>query len=161
MSWTYLIFSRWVHVTCACLLVGGTFFFAFLWPSGSEASAALTGDPVRRPVRKRFKILVHSTSLFLLLSGIYNAINNWGAYHRNIPLTHALFGPHLLLGLLIFVILFVVLARKQPSASEGKWLRAAVILTFVTVLIASALKYAREHPKTTAEGQTGLSVNKP
>ena len=45
------------------------------------------------------------------------------------------------------MILMVMLVRKQPRPSERSWLRVTVVLLFLTVLIASSLKYAREHPE--------------
>jgi cytochrome bd-type quinol oxidase subunit 2 len=135
-SWTYLIPSRWLHVICACLVVGGTYFFAVV---PSEA-----GQPRGR---RAFKMTVHVSTLFLLLTGIANAMWNWNAYRHNVPLTHALFGPHLLLGLASLAILMVLLARKTPAISERKWLAITIVLLFLAVLMASSLKYAREHPK--------------
>jgi uncharacterized membrane protein len=147
-SWMAAILSRWVHLSFACLLVGGTFFMGFLVPG---ATAAEAGEPasgsINLPIRRGFKMVVHSSVLFLLITGTYNAIMNWPAYWKNIPLTHALFGSHLLLGLIIFVILMVMLSRKQPRPGERTWLRVTMVLLFLTVLIASSLKYAREHPK--------------
>jgi uncharacterized membrane protein len=153
MGWIYLIFVRWIHIICACLLVGATFFLVVVLSPATRELEPEVRELVYLRSRRRFKMIVHSTTLFLLASGIYNTIRNWPAYHANIPLTHALFGPHLLLGLLIFLVLFVLLARKQPTAGERTWMRIALVLMFLTTLIASALKYAREHPKTQADLQ--------
>ena|SRR5258708_7102885 len=153
MEWTYLIFVRWIHVICACLLVGATFFLVVVLSPATRELEPEVRELVYLRSRRRFKIIVHSTALFLLASGIYNMIRNWPAYHANIPLTHALIGPHLLLGLLIFLVLFVVLGRKQPTAGERTWMRVALVLMFLTTLLASALKYAREHPKPSASLQ--------
>jgi uncharacterized membrane protein len=148
MSCLAIVLSRWVHVLFACLLVGGTFFIGMLFPP-----PASEGDnPVYLRSRRGLKMVVHSGTLFLLITGIYNATVNWGAYRRNSPLTHGLFGPHLLLGLIALAILMVILARKQPRPGERKWLRIAVVILFLTVLAASSLKYAREHPRVQAVG---------
>jgi uncharacterized membrane protein len=142
MSWLAIVLSRWVHVLFACLVVGGTFFIGMLFPRSAEGD-----NPIYRRSRRRFKMVVHSGTLFLLITGIYNATVSWGAYRGNIPLTHALFGPHLLFGLVALTILMVLFARKQPAAGERKWLGITVVILFLTVLLASSLKYAREHPK--------------
>jgi len=147
-SWMVAILSRWVHLSFACLLVGGAFFVAFLVPGATTAEAVEPATaPVNLQIRRGLKMMVHSSVLFLLITGTYNAILNWPAYWKNIPLTHALFGSHLLLALIIFVILMVMLARKQPRTAERRGLRIAVVLMFLTVLVASSLKFAREHPK--------------
>lgn len=147
-SWTYAILLRWVHVLCAGLLIGGTFFLSFLLPAPSRQPGAPTEDSVYLRSRRGFKRVVHSCILLLLVSGIYNAYGNWHRYALNRPLAHGLFGPHLLLALIVFAILLVMLARKVPRPSERSWLRIAVVLLFVTVLVASSLKYVREHLRT-------------
>jgi putative copper export protein len=141
-NWTYVIPLRWIHVLCAGLLLGGTFLMAFLLPigeTGSDAPAA--GSPSPRS-RRGFKMLVHICTLLLLISGAYNSYNNWHSYGR---LAQGLWGPHLLLGLIVLGILLTVLARKTPRPSERTWLRVAAVLIFVTFLVASSLKYVREH----------------
>jgi uncharacterized membrane protein len=155
-SWVYVIGVRWVHVVCAGLLIGGTFFIAFLMPGRrSETEASATDDPggfLR--TRRAFKITTHACILFLLLSGIYNAYGNWQAYKLNPAFSHSLFGSHLLLALIVFTLLLVLFARRQPRTSERGWLRLTVLLLFLTALIASSLKYVRDH----AHAQSGAST---
>ena len=145
-DWIPIIGFRWLHVISACLLVGATFFLAFILPAGIRESDAAVGNTVYLRSRRIFKMTVHSCILFLLISGIYNAIGNWGAYKRGIPLTHGLFGPHVLLAGVVFAILLTVLAPREPRKTQWGWLRLTFGLLLVTVLCASALKYAREHP---------------
>ena len=57
-------------------------------------------------------MVVHTTLLLLLASGIYNAMAYWGAYKLSPRFTHPLFGMHLLFGLTAFAILLVVLGRR-------------------------------------------------
>ena len=142
-----MILWRWLHVISACLLVGAAFLVYAIVPWALLDLETQARESALLRLRRGFKMLVHVCSLLLLISGTYNAIGNWRAYGRNIPLTHALFGPHLLLGLVIFALLVVMLARRVPRPSDRTWLGATVALLFITVAIASALKYAREHPK--------------
>ncbi|HEY2588324.1 MAG TPA: hypothetical protein VGI81_21470 [Tepidisphaeraceae bacterium] len=145
-SWTYVILLRWVHVICAALLIGGTFFLAFLLPWRSRgAEGAAADDSWFLGARRSFKITTHACILFLLLSGIYNAYGNWHAYTQNPAQSHSLFGSHVLLALIVFTLLLVLFARRQPRPGERTWLRAIVVLLFLTVLIASSLKYVRDH----------------
>jgi putative copper export protein len=129
-------------VLCAGLLLGGTFLMGFLLPVGDASSdPPAAGSPYLRS-RRGFKMLVHSCTLLLLISGAYNSYSNWHSYGR---LAQGFWGPHLLLGLIIFAILLTVLARRAPRPSERTWLRVAAVLIFVTFLVASSLKYVREH----------------
>ena len=146
VSWTYVILMRWVHVICAGLLIGGTFFLAFLLPSrasGDEGTGA--DDSWFLRARRAFKITTHACILFLLLSGAYNAYGNWQAYKQNPAQSHSLIGSHLLLALIVFTLLVILFARRQLRPSERTWLRVTVILLFLTVLVASSLKYVRDH----------------
>jgi len=145
VSWTCVILLRWVHVLCAGLLIGGTFFLAFLLPRSRGNDNPPEADALYLRSRRGFKMLVHTCVLLLLISGIYNAYGNWHLYAMNRPLAHGLFGPHLLLGLVVFIILLVVLARRSPGPRERTWLRVAVVLLFLTFLVASSLKYVRDH----------------
>ena len=147
-SWTYVILLRWVHVLCAGLLIGGAFFLAFLLPGKVGTSEEPSADLLYLRSRRGFKMLVHTCVLLLLISGIYNAYGNWRIYALNRPLAHGLFGPHLLLALIVFAILLIVFARKTPRPGERTWLRVTVVLLFLTVLLASSLKYVRDHIRT-------------
>lgn len=145
-SWAYVVLVRWVHVICAALLIGGTFFLAFLmprWSGGAEAGGADDSGFLR--TRRSFKITTHACILFLLLSGAYNAYGNWHAYRLNPAQSHSLFGSHVLLALIAIALLLATFARRQPGPKERTWLRVTVIILFLTVLIASSLKYVRDH----------------
>ena len=146
-SWAATIGVRWLHVISACLLVGATFFFYAILPRGARSLDEQSRQSVLLGLRHPFKMLVHPMILFLLGSGAYNAWSNWRAYRNNMPLTHALLGPHIFLGIVIFTILLVILSGKEPRRTSRTWLGITVLLLFVTVAIASSLKYAREHPK--------------
>lgn len=150
-SWVYVIGVRWVHVICAALLIGGTFFLAFLmprWSGGAEAGGA--DDSWFLRTRRSFKITTHACILFLLLSGAYNAYGNWHAYKQNPAQSHSLFGSHALLAVIAIVLLLVTFARRHPGPKERTWLRLTVVLLFLAVLIASSLKYVRDHTHATS-----------
>ena len=144
-SWIHVILLRWVHVLCAGLLIGGTFVLAFLLPGKAATPEESATDSLYLGSRRGFKMLVHTCVLLLLISGSYNAYSNWRIYAQNPPLAHGLFGPHLLLGLAVFAILLIVFARKTPGPRERTWIRLTVVLLFLTVLVASSLKYVRDH----------------
>ena len=140
-----VFFSRWIHLTAACLLFGGAFFFYLIVPIATRLLDEQGRQAVFLKSRRGFKLIVHPMILLLLLSGTYNAIHNWSGYKTNMPTTHMLFGSHLLLGLIIFTILLVILAKREPIRSHRAWLRVTVVLLFLTVAAASGLKQAREH----------------
>ena len=146
-GWIPIVLFRWLHVISACAVAGATFFLALILPARMSGPDATATEAVYSRTRRVFKMLAHTTILLLVASGTYNAIGNWSAYRANMPLTHGLLGPHLLLAAIIFTILLVVLARREPWRRERMWLRLTAALLFLTVLVASGLKYAREHPR--------------
>jgi len=130
-NWLPVVFSRWVHVISACLLVGGTFFFAIAWRSEG---------------RRALQMLVRVTIVLLIASGIYNLILNRDGYHRTLPLSHGLLGSHVLLALVIVGLLEAGLSARRVECGRRGLVRIGVVLLFVTVAVASTLKYVREHP---------------
>lgn len=140
-----VIFVRWIHLSAACLVLGGVFFIRFIFPAanrGVEAGAAQAGF---LRVRRAFKMVVHSCILLLLISGTYNAVRYWPAYTRmGAGLGHSLFGLHLLLALLVFGIALWLLAGREPPASHRTWAVVNVVLLLLTIAAASTVKYFRE-----------------
>lgn len=146
-GWVWIILVRWLHVIAACLLVGATFFAAFILPTATRTLETATAAPVASRSRRGFKMLVHVCILLVLGSGTYNLIVNRDAYHQTLPLSHALLGTHVLLALAVFTILLVALSGREQRRGEQKWLALTVVVLLLTVLLASGLKYVREHPR--------------
>src|SRR5436305_1134498 len=142
-----VIFSRWLHLVSACLMVGAAFFMYVVVPWATRGVDPEIARTVFLRLRRGFKLTVHPSILFFLITGTYNAYVNWPAYRGNMPLTHALFGLHLLLGLVVFGILLVILVGREPGRRHRAMLGASVALLLITVAVASSLKWAREHPK--------------
>jgi uncharacterized membrane protein len=146
------ILSRWLHVITACVLTGCAFFAIFLLPVALLGLEAELRAVAKLRVRRPFKIIVHASVAFLLLSGAYNAVRNWHLYNQWPGVTHGIFGVHLLLGLAVMTMLLIALAGKAPKPSSPSLMQWALILAFLAVLAASTLKWAREyghdHPKT-------------
>ena len=113
------ILSRWLHLATAAVAVGGVFYARIVVPIAVRSLPA--DDPgvtqLLRRARRAFKIVIHSSILFLLVSGTYNAVLNWPAYTRMGPgVGHGLFGLHLLLGLTVFEAAAVAVHRGRPAA---------------------------------------------
>ena len=91
-------------------------------------------------------MLVRVTIVLLIASGIYNLILNRDGYHRTLPLSHGLLGSHVLLALVIVGLLEAGLSARRVECGRRGLVRIGVVLLFVTVAVASTLKYVREHP---------------
>lgn len=144
MDGTLIVLSRWIHVISAAVAIGGVVFMRIILPLGIRTLAPESQSEVINGVRAIFKRVIHTAILLLLLSGIYNTIQNWDAYKLNRAVMHGLWGTHLLLGLVVFTIAFIALAGKTHTP-RGKMLMAVNIgLLMIVVALASTLKFARD-----------------
>jgi uncharacterized membrane protein len=135
------ILMRYLHIVAACLAVGGAFFIRFLLPVGTRDLDAENKDFVFLRSRRAFKMVVHSSILAFLVSGIYNSIKLFPQYKG----LHGLWGTHILLGLVIFAISIVLLKGVEPPRSHKTWMKANVVLMLLAILVASSLKWVREN----------------
>jgi uncharacterized membrane protein len=140
----FAIFSRWIHVVCACVAIGGFVFFRFAAPAGLRLVGEEQREPAMLAMRRVFKMLIHTVILFLLLSGIYNSYLAWDKYDLDKAVLHALWGVHVLLALLAITLSLYVLAGRQPPRAHLKWMAINVVILLLAVGAASSLKLARE-----------------
>lgn len=138
------IFFRWLHIITACVAVGGLFFMVLLLPAGLRSLDVVVREEVALRFRRLFKVVIHACILLFLISGTYNAIANWKGYRAGVPLTHELFGLHILLALCVFVVWLLALAGKPTRPGVRRWMGASLVLVLLTVAAASSLKWARE-----------------
>src|SRR5687767_10805533 len=126
------IFFRWLHIISAVLAVGGAFFLRLLLPLGLQ----LVSDPAQREqvllrCRRAFKMTVHPAILGLLVSGAYNTAKNWPIYLWDTKRFHSLWGPHLILGLMVIGISLWLLAGKTLRPNHRRWMGVNLSLMFV------------------------------
>jgi uncharacterized membrane protein len=142
-----VILSRWLHLVAACAALGGTIVMRLVLPVG----LGVISDPeLRKAVflrcRRVFKMVIHTAILIFLVTGSYNAWLNWGGYHRAVPMSHAVFGLHVLLALIVFGIALWVLTGKEPPKAHASAMLVNFVLLLLVVAAGSSLKYVREHP---------------
>jgi uncharacterized membrane protein len=139
------IFFRWLHVATACVVIGSLFFMRFLLPFGLKA---IDSEELRQAVflrcRRVFKMMIHTAILLLIVSGVYNTVQNWKIYSTNPPKMHSLWGNHLLLALIAFGIALYMTAGKTPPRRHRALAAANLIILLLVVAAASTLKWARE-----------------
>jgi uncharacterized membrane protein len=140
-----IILFRWLHVTTACVAIGGAFMMRLIVPAGLKDLDPETRRATFLKLRRLFKMVVHTCILLLLISGIYNTIGNWPAYNQIPEQAHPMWGIHVLLGLAIFAIALYVLAGKEPPASHRGWMLVNLILMAAAIAAAGGVKYVRDH----------------
>ena len=133
------IISRWAHIGCAIILIGGsTFIWLVLQPVLKEESPDLHDR-----IRNRWKKFVHPGILIFLVSGLYNyvrAVPN----HKGDALYHALIGSKMLLALAVFALASILVGSKPGTQKirddARKWLGNTLLLAAVIVGISGFVK---------------------
>lgn len=132
---------QWIHVTASIISVGGLAFLLFILEPSLEALPPEQREPFTRQVMNRFRWVVSSSIVLLLLSGVYSVRQSyweapWGK-------AWALLTVKIVLSFFVFVIaLGVTLPVKifdRPRARRRTWLAIAVGLAAVVILLAAYL----------------------
>jgi len=146
MNSVLIVILRWLHIIPAAIAIGGMIFMRFVLPAATRP----LGDPQAAEVflraRRIFKIMLHASILFLIITGVINSIRFYPAYVQHRPLAIALWHTHMFLAVIVFVISFWSLAGKAPPASHRTAGLGNVILLLLLVAVSSTLQYVRQMP---------------
>lgn len=151
------VLSRILHVAVAIVLVGGTVFMRFiLMPAAKELPEA-EHDQLRQRLLARWKRVVHSGITILLVSGLFNYIQQ-RPNHAGDKLYHALLGTKMLLALLVFFIASALVGRsaafEKMRQNRAKWLGLIVLLSALIVGISGFVKVRGAKPKSVEQSQS-------
>lgn len=141
-----IVILRWLHIIPAAIAIGGTLFMRFVLPAAIRPLADHQQQEVFLRARRIFKIMLHASILFLIISGVINSIRFYPQYVQHRPLAIALWHTHMFLAVIVFVISFWNLAGKAPPASNRAAMMVNVILLLVLVAVSSTLQYVRQMP---------------
>lgn len=145
------VLSRFLHVAVAIVMVGGTVFMRFiLMPAAKELPEA-EHDQLRQRLLSRWKRVVHGGIALLLLSGLYNYMQQIPK-HKGDGLYHALLGTKMLLALVVFFIASALVGRsatfEKMRQNRAKWMGFVILLSALIVGISGFLKVRGPTPKT-------------
>ena len=133
--------SRWTHILCASIMIGGTFFLRF-----SYVPAKLSNGPsseFTESVRKGWGKLVMLCTLFLLISGLYNAAMKAMGFHLS-PVYNGLLLAKIALALVAFFLSARLAGRSEKAVQfrerEKHWLNVLCLIMLAIVLMAGYMK---------------------
>jgi len=133
------ILSRWAHITCAIVLVGGS---SFVWLVVQPVLGTDNADLHDR-LRNRWKKFVHPGILIFLVSGFYNFMLAMPK-HKGDPLYHSLVGVKILLALVVFALASILVGSKPGTQkirdNARKWLGVTLLLSMLIVGISGFVK---------------------
>ena len=138
------ILSRWVHILCVVVVVGGAVFMrVVLMPAADEALSPELHEQLRARVIRRWKKIVHAGVALLMVSGGYNF---YMAIHDQVPPKpyHAIFLAKLLMALAVFFFA-VALTSSSPGfarlrENSRKWLGVQITLAVLIIMLSGVLK---------------------
>jgi uncharacterized membrane protein len=136
--------SRWLHVSTAIVLVGGTVFIRFVMTPSAEQLTQSEHDRLRELVTATWRKFVRAGILLFLLTGFYNYIAVAAPKHHGDGLYHALMGTKILLAFGVFFLAEALVGRSAvfaPLREKRKvWLMVLILVAFVIVAISSVLR---------------------
>lgn len=135
------LLSRWCHVLAAITIFGGVVFLRMSFvPAAAETGAS---SELREAMRRRWARLVGPAILFILVSGLYNAVLKVKAYELDgVYLTFLML--KIVLGFVVFVLISRLFGRSEKAKKfrerELYWLNVICALLLAIVLMAGAMK---------------------
>jgi len=141
-----IVILRWLHIIPAAIAIGGLIFMRFVLPAAIRPLPDDQSREVFLRARRIFKIMIHASILFLIISGVINSIRFYPQYVLHRPLAIALWHTHMFLAVIVFVISFWSLAGKAPPASHRAAAMVTVILLLLLVAVSATLQFVRQTP---------------
>jgi uncharacterized membrane protein len=136
--------SRWLHISTAIVLVGGTAFIRFVLTPSAEQLPAPEHDRLRDLVTSTWRKVVRAGIVLFLVTGFYNYVAIAIPKHHGDKLYHMLMGIKILGALVVFFLAEALVGRSAAFASlrqhRKTWLLVLIVLAFAIVAISSLLR---------------------
>jgi uncharacterized membrane protein len=132
--------TRWVHMVCTTLIVGGTLFFELVLPIAIEDLKREQQLYVFARARLVFRWVVWISVIGLLASGGASVYRMWYAYTRDEYIARWAVA-HILLGVIGMVIALLLTIGRQPPENPVRWMRLNLVILLVTIFVGSATRH--------------------
>jgi uncharacterized membrane protein len=136
--------SRWLHVSTAIVLVGGTVFIRFVLTPNAEQLPPADHDRLRELVTATWRKVVRAGILLFLLTGFYNYLVVALPQHEHDKRYHMLMGIKILAAFGVFFLAEALVGRAAAFSrlrdNRKMWLLVLIILAFAIVAISSLLR---------------------
>ncbi|HEV8066902.1 MAG TPA: hypothetical protein VGP76_04135 [Planctomycetaceae bacterium] len=136
--------SRWLHVSTAIVLVGGTVFIRFVLTPNAEQLPQAEHDRLRELVTANWRKFVRAGIVLFLLTGFYNYLVVAVPQHHGDKLYHMLMGIKIVAAFGVFFLAEALVGRSAAFAGlrQGRktWLLVLIVVAFAIVAISSLLR---------------------
>lgn len=165
--------TRYLHIVCATLLVGGTLFFEMVVPIAIEDLHEEQKLLIFARARWVFRGIVWISAVLLLVTGIYATAIHWPEYANEgiyrLPVASAppaamaayarpgwWWVAHASTGLLAILVSLSLMIGNVPPSQPIRWMRVNLIILLLVMFFATATRQARIQVE-----QRALSASQP
>lgn len=138
------VVSRWLHVSTAIVLVGGTVFIRFVLTPNAEQLPLAEHDRLRELVTANWRKFIRGGILLFLLTGFYNYLVVAVPQHHGDKTYHMLMGVKILAAFGVFFLAEALVGRAAVFAglrqNRKVWLGVLIVMAFAIVAISSLLR---------------------
>lgn len=171
MYWMYALdlISRYLHIACTTVLVGGTLFYEMVVPAAIDELKEHQQLDVFGRARWVFKRIVWISAVLLVISGAISTRKHWKTYTDEPapsvstpvvePLPDVLRRPgwwwaaHASTGALAVLIAVYLTTVARPPDHPIGWMRLNLVILLVVIFLASATRHVRTFNLDTASGR--------
>jgi hypothetical protein len=170
--WSNLFFlmSRYLHIVCTTLVVGGTLFYEMVVPVAigelkSEQQLLVFGR-----ARWMFRSIVWTSGILLILTGVFSTIDHWDRYRSSgeplpvrVPDGHTpprsrlatepsnpamradwWWVAHASTGTLAVLIAMSLTTGASPPNRPVQWMRLNLMILLIVIFLATATRHVRQ-----------------
>jgi uncharacterized membrane protein len=135
--------TRWLHIVCATLILGGTLFFELVLPIATEDLRNEQRFYAFARARLVFRWVVWISVAGLLISGCLTVFRMWSTYYSETSFTYISRWAmaHVIVGLAAMVIALLLTLGKRPPEDPVRWMRLNLVILLVVLFLGSATRY--------------------
>ena len=176
MYWMYALdlISRYLHIACTAVLVGGTLFYEMVVPAAIDELKTEQQLDVFGRARWVFKRIVWISAILLVLSGAISTRRHWAAYQAEPIPTYSppiptapddevmpsvlrrpgwWWAAHASTGALaVLIALYLTTVPRPPDHPIG-WMRLNLVILLIVIFFASATRHVRLFNADTVRGE--------
>ena len=172
MYWMYVLdlISRYLHIACTTVLVGGTLFYEMVVPQAIDELKTEQQLDVFGRARWVFRRLVWISAVLLLVSGAISTRKHWASYQAEPVVYGAMSDPadespsvfrrpgwwwaaHASTGILTVLIAVYLTTVSRPPDHPIGWMRLNLVILLIVIFLASATRHARLFNADTMRGR--------
>ncbi len=174
MYWMYVLdlISRYLHIACTTVLVGGTLFYEMVVPAAIDELKTEQQLDVFGRARWVFRRLVWTSAILLVVSGAISTRKHWSSYKAEPAPTFAAgagatadgepsvfrrpgwwWAAHVSTGALAVLIAVYLTTVARPPDHPIGWMRLNLVILLIVMFLASATRHARLFNADTAGGR--------